>query len=153
MPASSSPLLGPLSEAGVTVELFAGGEPEPSLKAAFACIAAGRDFRPDAVLGLGGGSNMDLAKVAAVVLAHGGTPGMYFGDSRVPGPVLPLVCVPTTAGTGSEVSAAAVLTDTDNRIKVSTLSNHLRPRRGPSSIRCSPIPARPRSRRTAASTP
>ena len=121
-------LLGPLSEAGVAVELFAGGEPEPSLKAAFACIAAGRDFRPDAVLGLGGGSNMDLAKIAAVVLAHGGTPGMYFGDSRVPGPVLPLLCVPTTAGTGSEVSAAAVLTDTDNRIKVSTLSNHLRPR-------------------------
>ncbi len=122
------PVLGPLSEAGVNVEMFPGGEPEPSLRAAFACIAAGRDFRPDAVLGLGGGSNMDLAKVAAVVLAHGGTPGMYFGDSKVPGPVLPLICLPTTAGTGSEVSAAAVLTDTENQIKVSTLSNYLRPR-------------------------
>jgi alcohol dehydrogenase class IV len=45
----------------------------------------------------------------------------------VPGPVLPLVCVPTTAGTGSEVSHAAVLTDTANKMKVSTLSNYLRP--------------------------
>src|SRR4029077_12799616 len=44
-----------------------------------------------------------------------------------PGPIMPLLCVPTTAGTGSEVSAAAVLTDTDNRMKVSILSNYLRP--------------------------
>src|SRR5262245_54696030 len=51
------PVFGPLSEAGVTVELFTGGEPEPSLRAAYAAIACGRDFRPDAVLGLGGGSN------------------------------------------------------------------------------------------------
>jgi alcohol dehydrogenase class IV len=70
---------------------------------------------------------MDLAKITATVLAHGGTPGMYLGDSRIPGPVLPLFCLPTTAGTGSEVSAAAVLTDTENQMKVSTLSNYLRP--------------------------
>jgi alcohol dehydrogenase class IV len=119
---------GTLSEAGVHVELFAGGEPEPSLRAAHAAIAAGRDFRPDAVLGLGGGSNMDLAKITAVVLTHSGTPGVYVGDDRVPGPVLPLICVPTTAGTGSEVSGAAVLTDTENHIKVGVLSNYLRPK-------------------------
>jgi alcohol dehydrogenase class IV len=122
------PVLGPLSEAGVAVEIFSGGEPEPSLRAAFAAISVGRHFRPDVILGLGGGSNMDLAKVTAVVLTHGGTPGGYFGDGKVPGPVLPLICLPTTAGTGSEVSAAAVLTDTENQIKVSILSNHLRPR-------------------------
>jgi alcohol dehydrogenase class IV len=121
-------VLGPLREAGVTCELFTGGEPEPSLKATYAAIAAGRDFRPDGVLGLGGGSNMDLAKITAVVLTHGGTPLMYAGDGKVPGPVIPLVCLPTTAGTGSEVSAAAVLTDTENQIKVGVLSNHLRPR-------------------------
>lgn len=119
---------GPLSEAGVRVELFSGGEPEPSLEAAYKAIAVGREFRPDGILGLGGGSNMDLAKIVSVVLAHGGTPSMYFGDSKVPGPVLPLLCLPTTAGTGSEVSAAAVLTDTANAMKVSTLSNHIRPR-------------------------
>ena len=62
-----------------------------------------RDVRPDAILGLGGGSNMDLAKITATVLAHGGKPRDYFGDDCLSGPVLPLVCVPTTAGTGSEV--------------------------------------------------
>ncbi|MBV9124718.1 MAG: iron-containing alcohol dehydrogenase [Planctomycetes bacterium] len=118
----------PLSEGGVTVQTFDGGEPEPSLRAAAACIDLARDFQPDALLGLGGGSNMDLAKITAVVLAHGGTPRDYVGEDRVPGPIQPLLCVPTTAGTGSEVSAATVLTDTDNQIKVGILSNYLRPR-------------------------
>lgn len=117
----------PLAATGKTVEIFTGGEPEPSLKAADACIKAARDFKPEALLGLGGGSNMDLAKITAVVLAHGGTPRDYVGDDKIPGPVFPLVCVPTTAGTGSEVSAASVLTDTDNQIKVGVLSNYLRP--------------------------
>jgi alcohol dehydrogenase class IV len=66
--------------------------------------------------------------VTALVLAHGGHPRDYVGDDKVPGPILPLICVPTTAGTGSEVSAAAVLTDSVNHIKVGLLSNHLRPR-------------------------
>ncbi len=118
----------PLSDAGVMVDVFSGGEPEPSLKAADACIAHARDFKPDALLGLGGGSNMDLAKITAVVLAHGGAPRDYVGDDKIPGPILPLICMPTTAGTGSEVSAASVLTDSDNHIKVGVLSNYLRPR-------------------------
>lgn len=118
----------PLQQAGVAVEVFSGGEPEPSLRAAAACIEAARAFRPDALVGLGGGSNMDLAKITAVVLAHGGRPHDYFGDCKIPGPVLPVIGVPTTAGTGSEVSAASVLTDTDNHMKVGVLSNYLRPR-------------------------
>jgi alcohol dehydrogenase class IV len=117
-----------LEESQVTVEVFSGGEPEPSLRAADACITVARQFRPDALLGLGGGSNMDLAKITATVLAHGGRPRDYVGDDKVPGPIQPLLCVPTTAGTGSEVSAAAVLTDTENQIKVGVLSNYLRPR-------------------------
>jgi alcohol dehydrogenase class IV len=122
------PLHVPLSEAGVVVEVFSGGEPEPSTRAAEAAIAMGRDFRPDAVLGLGGGSNMDLAKITAVVLQHGGRPLDYVGDDKIPGPVLPVICLPTTAGTGSEVSAASVLTDIEQKIKVGVLSNFLRPR-------------------------
>jgi alcohol dehydrogenase class IV len=117
-----------LAEDGVAVSVFDGGEPEPSLRAADACIAAARQFQPDALVGLGGGSNMDLAKITATVLAHGAGPRDYVGDDKVPGPVAPLVCVPTTAGTGSEVSAASVLTDSDNHIKVGVLSNYLRPR-------------------------
>lgn len=121
------PVRAALDTAGVALEVFSGGEPEPSLRAAQAAIEAGQAFRPDAVLGLGGGSNLDLSKIVAVVLKHGGKPADYFGENRIPGPVLPLVCVPTTAGTGSEVSAATVLTDTDQHIKVGILSNFLRP--------------------------
>jgi alcohol dehydrogenase class IV len=121
-------LRAPLVESQVTIEVFDGGEPEPSLRAASACIAAANAFRPDVIVGLGGGSNMDLAKITATLLAHGGGPRDYVGDDKIPGPVWPLVCVPTTAGTGSEVSAAAVLTDSDNQIKVGILSNYLRPR-------------------------
>lgn len=117
----------PLEAAGVNVEVFAGGEPEPSLDLVEQCVAEARRFQPDGLLGLGGGSNMDLAKIAAVVLAYGGGPRDYVGEDRVPGPVLPLICVPTTAGTGSEVTAASVLTDKANQIKVGVLSNYLRP--------------------------
>jgi alcohol dehydrogenase class IV len=117
----------PLDERRITVEIFSGGEPEPSFRAAEACIRSARDFRPDVLLGLGGGSNMDLAKISATVLAHGGSPRDYLGEDKIPGPVLPLICIPTTAGTGSEVSAAAVLTDSDNQLKVGILSNYLRP--------------------------
>jgi alcohol dehydrogenase class IV len=117
----------PLSLEGVLVEIFSEGEPEPSLRAAEKCIETARRVRPDALLGLGGGSNMDLAKITATVLAHGGGPRDYVGDDKVPGPIFPLICVPTTAGTGSEVSAASVLTDSDNHMKVGVLSNWLRP--------------------------
>jgi alcohol dehydrogenase class IV len=117
----------PLEESGVRVKVFDGGEPEPSIRAAEAAIDAAEQFHAEAILGLGGGSNMDLAKVTATVLAHAGGPRDYFGDDRVPGTIWPLICVPTTAGTGSEVSAAAVLTDTDNHMKVAILSNYLRP--------------------------
>lgn len=117
----------PLRGAGITVEVFDKGEAEPSINVALAAIEQARAFKPDAILGLGGGSNMDLSKITATVLGHGGVPQDYFGFDRVPGPVMPLICVPTTAGTGSEVSHAAVLTDTENAIKVSTLSNWLRP--------------------------
>ena len=95
----------PLEAAGVTLEVFDGGEPEPSIELAESLLDAARQFKPDGVLGLGGGSNMDLAKIAAAVLAHGGAPRDYVGEDKMPGPVLPLICVPTTAGTGSEVSA------------------------------------------------
>src|SRR5262249_43038256 len=64
----------PLAEAQVTIEVFTGGEPEPSMRAADACIALARPFQPDAVLGLGGGSNMDLANITAPVPAHAATP-------------------------------------------------------------------------------
>ena len=113
--------------AGREVEIFDGGEPEPSLSMIRTGIAAAKAFRPDTIIGLGGGSNMDAAKLAAVVLGHGGDVTDYVGENKVPGPIMTLICVPTTAGTGSEVSAAAVFTNTDIQLKVSVLSYYLRP--------------------------
>ena len=118
----------PLRAADVSVEVFAGGSPEPPLHAVNDAIAAARDCGAEVLLGLGGGSNMDIAKAAAVVLTHGGAVKDYAGDQVVPGPVFPLILVPTTSGTGSEVTAAAVLNDTDQGAKFSILSNHLRAR-------------------------
>lgn len=119
---------GSLLEAGIEVEIFAGGEAEPSLRTAEACAKLAHKARPDAVVGLGGGSNMDLAKITATLLTFPGSPRRFFGDDLIPGPIAPVICVPTTSGSGSEVSGAAVLTDQDHHVKVGILSNFLRPR-------------------------
>ena len=117
----------PLTAAGCVVGIFDGCTPEPPVTVVRSATEAARAFKPDLLVGLGGGSNMDAAKLVAIVMAHGGDATDYVGDCRVPGPVFPLICVPTTAGTGSEVSAAAVFTDTEKKMKVSTLSQYLRP--------------------------
>ena len=117
-----------LHEEAIHFEVFSGGEPEPSFRAAEACIEKGQEFKPDAIIGLGGGSNIDLAKITAVVLSLGGKLSDYVGDDKIPGPIMPLICIPTTAGTGSEVSAASVLSDQENKMKVGVLSNYLRPK-------------------------
>jgi alcohol dehydrogenase class IV len=116
-----------LHASSVEVCAFTETEAEPSIETAAAAIASGTAFAPDVVIGLGGGSNMDLAKVVAAVLACGGEARDYFGFDRVPRPTLPLICVPTTAGTGSEVSHSAVLTDGAAEMKVSMQSRFLRP--------------------------
>lgn len=116
-----------LQKPGRRIEICLEGEAEPSLAVADRVVQAARAVDPDVLIAVGGGSNIDLGKMAAVVLKYGGQFSDYFGFGNVPGPVLPLVCLPTTAGTGSEVSHSAVLTDTDNAIKVSTQSPYLRP--------------------------
>jgi alcohol dehydrogenase class IV len=63
----------------------------------------------DGLVAVGGGSVLDTAKVAALLLTHGGDPADYLGEGQVPGPVLPLVAVPTTSGTGSQATQTAVL--------------------------------------------
>ena len=120
-------VVGALAEASSEAVVFAEGEPEPAVELAVAAADQARQTNPDVILGLGGGSNMDLAKLTAVLQRYGGSPHDYFGFDRVPGPIGPLACLPTTAGTGSEVSHAAVLTDRDSQMKVSTLSPWLRP--------------------------
>ena len=112
---------GPLADFKVAIEVFEGGLPEPAI-AAETCVAEAKKFQAQVVLGLGGGSNMDLAKIVAAILTLGGSPRDYVGDDQIQGPILPLICVPTTAGTGSEVSGASVLTDTEKKMIVGILS-------------------------------
>jgi alcohol dehydrogenase class IV len=116
-----------LRAVGVAVDRFEGGRAKPTVEAVAACVAAagGRDY--GALVALGGGSNIDLAKAAAVVLRYGGTATDYFGEHQVPGPILPLVAVSTTAGTGAEVSGASVLADLANDRRGAILSNFVRP--------------------------
>jgi alcohol dehydrogenase class IV len=123
----AGPIRSSLEARNIIVTVFDEGEAEPSIRVALACHEAARHFHPDVVIGLGGGSNMDLAKIVAVLLTHGGHPRDYVGEGKVPGPLLPIIAVPTTAGTGSEVSGASVLTDEELHLKVGVLSNHLRP--------------------------
>jgi alcohol dehydrogenase class IV len=120
-------VVGPLSAAGWSVHVCLDGEPEPSFATADRVLGAARHYGPNLIVAVGGGSNMDLGKVTAAVLMHGGNYRDYVNFGKVPGPVMPLVCLPTTSGTGSEVSHAAVLTDSERHMKVSILSHYLRP--------------------------
>ena len=121
------PLLQSLQRSFTSVTVFDGCVPEPPIETAEAAIAVGTASGVDGIVALGGGSNLDIGKIVATVLRHGGAPRDYFGFDVVPGPTLPLIAIPTTAGTGSEVSHSAVLTDTIAQTKVSTLSRWLRP--------------------------
>lgn len=116
-----------LAQAEVVVEIFDGGAAEPSIEIAQQCLDAAVAFQPTGLVALGGGSNMDLAKACATVLTHGGTIRDYLGEERVPGPIMPLICLPTTSGTGSEVTGASILLDVANQVKVAIISNYLRP--------------------------
>ena len=89
------------------------------------CVEAARGFAPDMVIGIGGGSCLDMAKCASLLLTHGGSLTDYYGEFRVPGPVLPIIAVPTTAGTGSEVTPVAVISDAARTLKVGISSPHL----------------------------
>lgn len=120
-------VIGPLAEAGVAVSVFDGGEPEPSLTVAQACVREAKKANAQALVSLGGGSNTDLAKAAAIILKHGGSLRSYFGEDKVPGPVLPIIAISTTAGTGSEVSGASILADKEQGVRAGILSNYLRP--------------------------
>lgn len=91
------------------------------------CVAEARDFAPDMVIGIGGGSCLDMAKSAALLLRHGGELQDYYGELKVPGPILSVIAVPTTAGTGSEVTPVAVISDPDRTLKVGISSPYLIP--------------------------
>ncbi len=107
------------------VATFGDVQPDPTLANVEGALQAMRDHEADGVVAIGGGSPMDTAKAAAVAFANPGDVRDYAGYGNVPGPGLPLVAVPTTAGTGSEVTRVAVITDTDRDVKMMMLDGHL----------------------------
>lgn len=98
-----------LGRYSLTAVVFDATRPEPGLEAVDEAVRRGSsNGGVDAVVGLGGGSPMDVAKVASVILKHGGAPRDYLGTDKVRGAGLPLALVPTTAGTGSEATPNAL---------------------------------------------
>jgi alcohol dehydrogenase class IV len=121
----AGPLVERLEAAGAAVATFGDVQPDPTLANVQGALAAMRDHEADGVVAIGGGSPMDTAKAAAVAFTNAGDVRDYAGYGQVPGPGLPLVAVPTTAGTGSEVTRVAVITDTDRDVKMMMLDGHL----------------------------
>lgn len=116
-----------LSSADIKVSVYDACQPEPPLECAVEASQLAAKSGANGLVALGGGSNIDIAKMAAILLKYGGTPPDYYGFDRVPGVIAPLIACPTTAGTGSEVSNSSVLTDHAAATKVSSLSHYLRP--------------------------
>ena len=122
----------PLKKVGIKTFVFSDVQPDPSVDVAEACLAIARKEKPDIVVGFGGGSSVDIAKIVAMLMVHGGSvldyADMPFGrGKKVSGKGLPLIAVPTTSGTGTEVSPAAILSIPDQKAKVGMSSNYLRP--------------------------
>jgi alcohol dehydrogenase class IV len=115
-----------LVAAGFGYGLFADCVPDPTTDSVYAALAVLREGDFDSVVALGGGSSLDTAKAVAVLARHGG----IMRDYKVPSPVdsgLPIVAIPTTAGTGSEATRAAVVTDTETDEKMLCMGLGLMP--------------------------
>jgi alcohol dehydrogenase len=114
---------GLLKDAGARYEVFDGVEPNPKDANVEEGAAFARAFGAEAMVALGGGSPIDCAKAMGVLLTHGGDRiKNYEGRTAVTKPVLPWIAIPTTAGTGSEVTFSSVITDTANRYKMTVKS-------------------------------
>ncbi|KKB09283.1 iron-containing alcohol dehydrogenase [Devosia chinhatensis] len=120
-------LMQALEAAHVDVAVFSGTIAELPASCILEGLEAGKALGADLVIGIGGGSCLDAAKIIALLLSHGGTPSDYYGEFKVPGPILPLIAIPTTSGTGSEVTPVAVVSDPDRAVKVGIASPHLIP--------------------------
>lgn len=116
-----------LKAAGIAADIFTDIEANPSVttveKATESYLASGADF----LVALGGGSPMDVAKAVGVVAKYGGSITEYEGAHKVLGKIIPLVALPTTAGTGSEVTAFSVITDHSRDYKLTVFSYELLP--------------------------
>ncbi len=107
-----------LSKAGLQTELFDQVHENPSTDDVAAGLAVARGFAPDLLVGLGGGSSMDCAKGVNFLYTNGGQIQDYWGVGKARQPMLPMIAVPTTAGTGSEAQSFALISDSQTHVKM-----------------------------------
>lgn len=104
------PAVDALVGVGVKVDYFDQVEADPSVKTLLAAVSAARSMDASGIVGFGGGSSLDIAKLAALLAGSGEDLDDAWGVGNARGPRLPLVLVPTTAGTGSEATPVAIMT-------------------------------------------
>ena len=106
----TEPSLNELRKYSSIVEIFQDVEADPSIKTLLNSIEVGKKMNATGVIGFGGGSSMDVAKLSALILGSNENIEDVWGVSNAKGPRLPLVLIPTTAGTGSEVTPISIIT-------------------------------------------
>ncbi len=116
-----------LTAAKYEVSTWTAPSREPLMDDVRAAVKFAKDKSAQAVLGVGGGSAMDLAKLVAVLGSTAEDVRAFVGIDKIPSRTMPLVCVPTTAGTGSEVSPNAIVLDEKEQLKMGVISKHLVP--------------------------
>lgn len=121
------PALESLEKSEINHAVFDGVEPDPRYEIAADCVSMIRHEKVDLVIGFGGGSAIDIAKSAAIMATNEAPIAEYFGIDLIPKPGLPTVMVPTTAGTGSEVTPIAILSDEGEKLKKGIVSPYLFP--------------------------
>ena len=107
-----------LEAAGIEVAMFDGVGENPTTEHVDAGVAVARDHEVDGIVGLGGGSSMDCAKGVNFIYSCGGAMRDYWGVGKAPSPLLPMIAVPTTAGTGSETQSFALIADAETHQKM-----------------------------------
>lgn len=107
-----------LMAAGIETRVFSDVQENPTTGDVEKGLAVAREFQPQLLVGLGGGSSMDCAKGINFVYSCGGEIKDYWGTSKATGEMLPMIAVPTTAGTGSETQSFALISDADSHIKM-----------------------------------
>lgn len=107
-----------LRDSGLEVVIFDEVRENPTTTDVARCVAAAREGDIDLIVGLGGGSSMDTAKGANFLLTNGGEMKDYWGVNKATKPMLPLIAVPTTSGTGSECQSFALIADAETHAKM-----------------------------------
>lgn len=120
--------LEPLRASGTEVEVYDDVEPEPPMEVLEKCHETYRKEHFDLVVGVGGGSSLDVAKSMSVLLTNEGSPRDFLGTDLVPHPGAPSVLIPTTAGTGAEATPNAIFSIEEEKVKKAIVSSHIIPR-------------------------